>query len=30
MAKKAKAELTKFGDIAGAANPGLHTEARKK
>ena len=30
MAKKAKAALTKFGDIAGAANPKLHAEARKK
>lgn len=30
MAKKAKAELTKFGDVAGARNAWLHEEARKQ
>ena len=30
MAKKAKASLTKFGDVAGAANAWLHAEAQKK
>ena len=30
MAKKAKAVLTKFGDVAGSANPWLHAEALKK
>ena len=30
MAKKAKAELTKCGDVAGAPNAWLHEEARKK
>jgi arylformamidase len=30
MAKKKKARLTKFGDVAGALNPWLHKEARKK
>ena len=30
MAKKKKAKLTKFGDIAGARNPWLHDEARRK
>jgi uncharacterized glyoxalase superfamily protein PhnB len=30
MKKKAKAKLTKFGDVAGAENPWLHEEARKK
>jgi len=29
MAKKKKARLTKFGDVAGALNPWLHQEARK-
>jgi hypothetical protein len=29
MAKKKKAQLTKFGDVAGALNPWLHEEARK-
>ena len=29
MAKKKKARLTKFGDVAGALNPWLHEEARK-
>jgi hypothetical protein len=29
MAKKKKAKLTKFGDVAGARNPWLHEEARK-
>jgi kynurenine formamidase len=29
MAKKAKAKLTRFGDIAGVDNPTLHEEARK-
>jgi hypothetical protein len=29
MAKKAKAELTRFGDIAGARNAWLHEEARR-
>lgn len=29
MKKKAKAELTRFGDVAGAKNPWLHEEARK-
>jgi len=29
MAKKKKAKLTKFGDVAGAKNPWLHEEARK-
>ncbi len=29
MAKKAKAKLTRFGDVAGVDNPGLHQEARK-
>jgi hypothetical protein len=28
MAQKAKAELTRFGDIAGAKNPLLHQQAR--
>jgi arylformamidase len=30
MAKKKKAKLTKFGDVAGARNAWLHKEARKK
>ena len=30
MARKAKARLTRFGDIAGIENPELHAEARKK
>jgi hypothetical protein len=30
MAKKAKCELTKFGDIDGSKNAWLHEEARKK
>ena len=30
MAKKKKSQLTKFGDVAGALNPRLHEEARKK
>jgi arylformamidase len=30
MKKKAKAELTRFGDVAGARNAWLHEEARKK
>ena len=30
MAKKKKAKLTKFGDVAGAFNPWLHEEACKK
>jgi kynurenine formamidase len=30
MAKKATCQLTKFGDVAGAANPTLHTEASKR
>jgi arylformamidase len=30
MAKKKKAKLTKFGDVAGAKNAWLHKEARKK
>jgi kynurenine formamidase len=30
MAKKKKARLTKFGDVAGAKNAWLHEEARKK
>jgi kynurenine formamidase len=30
MAKKKKARLTKFGDVAGGLNPRLHEEARKK
>jgi hypothetical protein len=30
MAKKKKARLTKFGDVAGALNPWLHEEARNK
>jgi arylformamidase len=30
MAKKKKARLTKFGDVAGALNPWLHEEARKR
>jgi kynurenine formamidase len=30
MAKKAKAVLTKFGDVAGSPNPWLHAEAVKK
>jgi hypothetical protein len=30
MKKKARAKLTKFGDVAGAGNPWLHEEARKK
>jgi hypothetical protein len=29
MAKKAKCELTRFGDIAGAKAAWLHEEARK-
>jgi len=29
LAKKKKAQLTKFGDVAGALNPWLHEEARK-
>ena len=29
MEKKAKAELTRFGDVAGGRNPWLHEEARK-
>jgi len=29
MAKKKKAKLTKFGDVAGARNAWLHEEARK-
>jgi arylformamidase len=28
MAKKKKAKLTKFGDVAGARNGWLHEEAR--
>ncbi len=30
MQKKASAKLTKFGDVAGALNPALHEEARKR
>jgi hypothetical protein len=30
MAKKKKAKLTKFGDVAGAKNAWLHEEAKKK
>jgi arylformamidase len=30
MAKKAKAQLTKFGDVAGAPNPWLHDEGRAR
>jgi arylformamidase len=30
MEKKTKAKLTKFGDIAGALNPWLHENAKKK
>ncbi len=30
MKKKAKAKLTKFGDVAGAENPWLHDEAKKR
>jgi len=30
MAKKKKARLTKFGDVAGALNPWLHEEARRR
>jgi len=30
MAKKAKAELTRFGDIEGSKNAWLHEEARKR
>jgi hypothetical protein len=30
MAKKAKAELTKYGDVAGSRNAWLHAEARKQ
>jgi hypothetical protein len=29
MAKKKKAKLTKFGDVAGAKNTWLHEEARR-
>jgi hypothetical protein len=29
MKKKAKAELTRFGDVAGAKNEWLHKEAAK-
>jgi len=29
MKKKAKAELTRFGDVAGSKNDWLHEEARK-
>jgi arylformamidase len=30
MAKKQQAKLTRFGDVAGALNPWLHEEARRK
>jgi hypothetical protein len=30
MAKKAKAKLTRFGDVAGSENAWLHDEARKR
>jgi hypothetical protein len=30
MAKKKKAQLTKFGDVAGELSSWLHEEARKK
>ena len=30
MAKKAKAKLTRFGDVAGAENAWLHDEAREQ
>jgi hypothetical protein len=30
MAKKAKAVLTKWGDVSGQPNAWLHEEARKK
>ncbi len=30
MKKKVSVQLTKFGDVAGSLNPGLHEEARKK
>jgi arylformamidase len=30
MAKKKKAKLTKFGDVAGGRNAWLHKEARKQ
>ena len=30
MAKKQRAKLTRFGDVAGALNPWLHEEARRK
>jgi hypothetical protein len=30
MSKKGKAQLTKFGDVAGALNPWLHEEGKTR